>query len=191
MSDPAPPDDAASEPSPRAFCQATGVVFQVVGAIVVVATCCWGGINLFTETPIKPHDPQRRLVSVVDDSEPYQLWSMAAVCVCFTGGLAAGAIGLGLQHERPRSGRTAMLLAGVVAGFFWCYLVFGVMHPATGRLLVAGGSAAVWTVLFLLAGHSAELLKRFPPPAEAPWTERDEDDLRRAASPRPPDRMNP
>ncbi|MCZ6817185.1 MAG: hypothetical protein O7F76_10905, partial [Planctomycetota bacterium] len=89
------------------------------------------------------------------------------------------AVGIAMQHERPKSGRTAMGLSGATGSFFAAYLVFSVLNPAVGRLAVAGVMTLVWITLFLLAGHSAEQLKRFPPSADMPWSRRDEDDLQK------------
>lgn len=191
MSDPAPAREDRPAPNPRAFCQATGYIFLCVGGLLLVSSCCWGLIDVFVEQPIKPKDPQREVVKVLVDSESYQLWSMAALCVTIVAGLAATAVGISMQHERPKSARLGMVLSGALTLFFASYLFYSVINPALGRIAVAGVMALTWAMLFLLAGHSAEQLKRFPPSAEAPWTARDEDDLRRAEAPRPPDRTTP
>lgn len=179
MSDPSTLQDDQPESNPRAFCQASGVVFICVGGILLAGSCCWGSVALFFERPIQPKDPDRAVVAVLSDSEAYQLWTMATVYVTIVAGLAASAIGVALQHERPKSGRLAMAMSGAVALYFAGYLVFSILNPAFGRIAVSGVMTLVWAALFLLAGHSAELLKRFPPPADTAWTKRDEDDLQR------------
>ena len=179
MSDPSTVQDDPPQSNPRAFCQASGVIYICVGGILLAGSCCWGSIELVFERPIEPKDPDRAVVAVLDDSEPHQLWSMAAMCVTIVAGLAASAVGIAMQHERPKSGRTAMGLSGATGSFFAAYLVFSVLNPAVGRLAVAGVMTLVWITLFLLAGHSAEQLKRFPPSADKPWTRRDEDDLQK------------
>lgn len=175
-------------PSPRAFCHATGVVFQFAGVFLILSICCgWG----FAGSVVGPRPP-----AVVDDdpgaadSATARKWASGAVWINVAGGLGALAAGIGLHHERRRSGLLGMATAGASTAYFGCYLVYGILNPAAGRLVVAGVLFLVWGVLFLLAGHSAEILKRHPPPPDRPWTSRDEDDLRRRASLRRPDRTN-
>lgn len=195
-----PPQSTTESPSPRAFCQATGVVFQVVGFALCLGTCCLGfggALGGFLgvvdrETPITTQ-PAATSAPVVAVGSAVQLWHMAVVWGTFVGGLAAAAVGLWLQHERPASGRWAMLVAGVSAALAGAYLGFSLLvQPGAGRAITAAVLAAVWIVLFLLAGHSAELLKRFPPPVtDSRWTQSDEDALRKSASRRRRDKTNP
>ena len=180
--------DGATAPSPRAFCHATGVVFQFAGVFLILSICCgWG----FAGSVVGP----RPTVAVDDtpgaaDAETARNWASGAVWINVAGGLGALAAGIGLHHDRRRSGLLGMATAGASTVYFGCYLVYGVFNPAAGRLVVAGVMLLVWGILFLLAGHSAEILKRHPPPPDRPWTPRDEDDLRRRASLRRPDRTN-
>jgi len=195
-----PPQSPPDAPSPRAFCQATGVVFQVVGFALCLGTCCLGfGGSLGGFLGVVDREATATSQSVTTSApiiaagDAAQLWFMAVVWGTFVGGLAAAAVGLWLQFERPASGRWAMFVSGASAALAGAYLVFGLfVQPGAGRAITAAVLAAVWIVLFLLAGHSAELLKRFPPPVtDSRWTQSDEDALRKSASRRRRDKTNP
>lgn len=185
------PAGPESNPS-LAFCRGTGAAHQFFGLILVLGTCCWGFVYVFLEDPVKPVESGRTLVSVAADSPAYRLWGMTAFWLTFAGGLASAACGLGLQSERPGSGRIAMALSGGAGLFFWAYLAACIFwFPGAARIVIAAIMALAWTALFLLDGHCAELLRRHPPRSpDSTWTPADEDDLRRSASPHPPDRTS-
>ncbi len=187
-----PTNEPAPSPSPRAFCHATGLVFQSVGFALALGTCClWPAARCWQdELPFEGLQPP----AVFREAAPAELWAMVAVALTFVSGMALCVVGLGLQHDRRGSGRAAFWLTAAVAAFFWCYLGFAVFSfPAVGRIVTAAIMTALWNICFLLAGVSADQQKRLPPPrpSESAWTWRDEDDLRRNASPRSPDRTNP
>jgi hypothetical protein len=181
------PSGPALQPSPRAFCQATGVIFQVVGFAMAMSTCCWGFIGAGVISIDRPAATSMAAPS------PESQWFMVAAWATFIAGLGGCAVGLALQHERPFAGRACMIMAGAMAVLFWAYAAFTIFQfPGAVRIVTTIALATVWTVLFFLAGHSAELLARFPPTQpERPWTQRDEDDLRSGSSPHPPDKTNP
>jgi len=200
MSEPlAPQPDAeppAAGPSPRAFCQATGLIYQVVGFLFCIGTCCWGftasiggflGVGADSlSAPVTSAPTTSPAVS----GSAHVAWFTAAVWSTFVGGLAAAAVGLAMQHERRKSGRNGMIVSGIMSTIFLAYLVFSVaVQPSAGRAIGAGVLLAVWVAMFLLAGHSAELLRRFPPTTtDSEWTQFDEDAWRKSVSHRPRDR---
>ena len=197
----APNSDPAPSPSPRAFCQATGLIFQVVGFLLSIGTCCWGFsasvggfLGVAGDSLGSPTSQEAASVARTALSGPaHVIWFTVAVWASFAGGLGAAATGLAMQHERRTSGRNAMIVSGVMTAIFLAYSVFVIFwQPALMRGLGAGAMAALWLAMFLLAGHSAELLRRFPPPVtDSQWTQSDEDALRRSASHRRRDKTNP
>ncbi|OWY70418.1 hypothetical protein B7486_16660 [cyanobacterium TDX16] len=201
---PTPPESspAASEntgstptPSPRAFCQATGFIYQGVGVVLMLGSCCFWSFSGRVQEEARPTEAGRAIVEAAKDFAPQQFWAMGAVVLLFAGGLAIAALGLGLQHERPASASWAKWTTLAVAIYFWAYLWMStlVWERATARIALAAVMALAWTVLFLLAGASvAEMRKNPPEPksSQSQWTARDEDDLRRASSPHSPDKTN-
>lgn len=178
--------------NPRAFVHATGLVFQVVGFVLTVGTCCWwsfadrDGPELIQMRGARP-------VNVLDATPPAaKTWRMLATCASLAGGLAVTAVGIGFQHDLTRSGRPAKWITGGLSLYFIAYVVTAaICFPAWGRLLTATVFGVLWTVMFLLAGVSAETLRAHPPPKrDSEWSPRDEDDLRRASSHRPQDGTN-
>lgn len=196
-----PPSEPASSPSPRAFCQATGLIYQIVGFLLSIGTCCWGFsasiggfLGVAGDTLATPTSQQAESIARSALASPaHVIWFTAAVWATFAGGLGAAATGLAMQHERRKSARYAMIVSGIMTVVFLAYLVFTLFwQPALVRGLAAGAMLALWLSMFMLAGHSNELLKRFPPPAtDSQWTQSDEDALRRSASHRRRDRTNP
>lgn len=193
--EPKAPADATSSPHPpRAFCHATGFIYQSVGFLMAISTCCWWSFTGLTQDELRPTEAGRQVVEVAKDSAPTQRWALAAVCVLFIGGLWLVALGMGLQNDRLRSGRPAKWTTGLATLFFVAYLEMSafVWPASVARSVTTGVLAAIWGILFVLGGVSAEVLRRNPPtPRPSTWTPRDEDDLRKGLSPRSPDRTNP
>lgn len=201
MTDPTPPqpDAAPQPPSPRAFCQATGLIYQIVGFIFCIGTCCWGFtasiggfLGVGGDSLSAPVTTAPTATQPASTGGAHAAWFTAAVWSTFVGGLAAAAVGLAMQHERRKSGRNGMIVSGIMAAIFLGYLIFAIaIEPAVGRALGAAAMLALWIALFLLAGHSAELLRRFPPTTtDSEWTQFDEDAWRKSASHRRRDRTN-
>lgn len=201
MNDPASPDantksEVASGPSPRAFCHATGFIYQGVGMVLALGACCWWSFAGRIQDEVRPIDEERQVVELRTDAAPHQHWAMAGVVLSFVGGLGLAVLGLGLQHDRPASAPCAKWMTLIVAVFYWAYLLSAIflLPGAVTRVALPGIMAVVWTVLFLLAGVSHQQMRAHPPdPRSFPtaWTPRDEDDLRKALSPRSRDKTNP
>jgi len=189
------PASTDSSPSPRVFCQATGFIYQGVGVVLMLGSCCFWSFSGRVQDEAKPTEAGRVVVEAAKDFAPQQYWAMGAVVLLFAGGLAIAALGLGLQHERPASASWAKWTTLALAIYFWAYLWMAtlVWERATARIALAAIMALAWTVLFLLAGSSvAEMRKNPPDPKsfQSQWTARDEDELRKASSPRSPDKTN-
>lgn len=194
---PSPSDGASSPgqetPSPRAFCHATGFVYQSAGFLLALSTCCWWSFAGRFQAEARPAEANRRVVLLSEDATAAQKWSLAAVCVSFIGGLALTAAGIGLQSDRLRRGRGVMALTACAALFHWAYLITTAMTiGGVGRLLTGAALALAWTVFFLLAGVSHGVLQRHPPTRTPELlTSRDADALRNELSLRSRDKTNP
>ncbi len=186
--------ETESPPSPRAFSHATGYIFQSIGFLLAIGSCCWWSISGWVQDEI-PTRVEGQLVvpNINTEAASDQIWAMIAVPFSFVSALGLLVIGLGLHQDRLKTGRGPLLLTAIAALYFWTYLGFAIVQfPATGRITLVAIMALIWTACALLAGVSAEELKRVPPlkRSETAWTSRDEDDLRNALSPRSPDRTS-
>ncbi|HPF40455.1 MAG TPA: hypothetical protein P5081_08130 [Phycisphaerae bacterium] len=187
-----PTDVSSSEPIKRPFTRATGFIFQSVGFILTMSTCCvWPASHWWQS--YQPDTDIRAMERPLESARPEQVWAMTSVAGAFLGGMLLLVIGLGLQHDRMRTGRAAMAVTGVAAAYFLVYLGMCVWRfPEPFRIVIAAAMGLIWVVMFTLAGVSADELRRNPPtPSERGWTSIDEDDLRTIASHRRRDRTNP
>jgi len=153
------------DPSPRAFSIGTGYVFQTIGFVLVIGTCClWSLSSHLIELTVLP---------VTDWVDRLFLGNItgtiAAVdVVCsFLGGRALIAAGLGLQTEKSASGVPAMIIAGLLALVFLGSTVLLVaFERAWLPAIVTGALGIIHILLAALAGHSVSILRRFPPPPD-------------------------
>jgi hypothetical protein len=133
--EPEGPTDAAS--IPRAFCHATGFLYQGVGFLMSLCTCCWWSFTGLTQQELRPSEPNRQVVEVAKDATPQLRWAMVAVCLLFAGGLWLTALGMGLQNDRFRTGRAAKWTTGPVALFFLVYLGMSVFSWKASAIRIA------------------------------------------------------
>lgn len=161
---PQPPPD---EPSPRAFATASGFVFQVIGVILLFGSCCvWSlGRGLFAtdatgqtgETWLGAFAGGRLSVAV----------AAVSLATTLVGGLGLIAAGVGLQNEKRGSGTLALVVTGFLGVIWWTAAILSVFNTRVwGHAIIAGIFAVIATVLFFLAGHSAQVLRRHPPPKD-------------------------
>lgn len=151
--------------SPRAFAIGTGVVFQTAGGILLFGACLFWGITAWAVPSVS-----KPLANWTDffrgEHLPSALMTVALLGTLL-GGAALLAVGVGLQGERPSSGRAAMLVTALLTV---CYVIVAVTYVvALGHYLAAFVVIALGllsAVLFMLAGHSASILREFPPPAD-------------------------
>lgn len=152
-------------PPPRAFVTTTGYAYQLVGMIYLLAF----GFYWVASGRIQATAPVR-IDSVADYFAPGNVLltvTMVMILSGVAGGLAMVTLGIGLQGEQRWSGLGAMFVVGSLAVIGSIGAVLYIIHgPAWGRAVLAGGWSAVNTILFLLAGHSAWILKRNPPPKD-------------------------
>lgn len=173
-------------PPPRAFVTATGYTYQLVGMIYLLAFGFYWVISGRVQAKASV-----RIDSLVDYFAPGNVLltvTMVMILSGVAGGLAMVTLGIGLQGERRWSGVGAMIVVGSLAVIGSIGAVLYIMHgPAWGRAVVAGGWSVMNTVLFLLAGNSASILKRNPPPKDQnfvddAWLERYERERRESRS---------
>ncbi len=158
--------DAAPPASPRAFATTTGLVFQVVGIVYVLVAGGYWLVSGRVQTPVA--NPVDSLSDYISHPQNILLAATTAnILVAVAGGMAMVAFGVGLQGEQRRSGTGAMIVSAFVAmvGLI-TIVVYIVWGPAWLRAAVTAVHVVVASVLFLLAGQSASVLKRYPPPED-------------------------
>lgn len=155
---------STEDSSQRCFAVVTGYLFNVIGIVLILSTCF---LLLLSGWIIAPWDaPVDRWADLLTPQRISATLAGAGLIVSFVGGAGLIATGVGLQGERPSSGWPAMMVAGVLAASHIVMVVLACVLG--GAWAVAGVSAllvVVFTVLFLLAGHSAAILRQYPPPA--------------------------
>lgn len=158
-----PADVSSDGPHPRAFVTATGFIFQIAGLVLAGGGCClWSASGCLQRERAVP------ITSVMDyfrsDARGATI-GMIAVTGSFVAGLGLLAAGIGLQGERPAAGRWAVAVTALLALLWWgsgVALLF--VAAELWQLGLAALLAAISTVLFLLAGNSARILRLHPPP---------------------------
>lgn len=183
---------ADERPSPRAFCHATGYVYQALGFFLSIVMCCTWPANCWQE-PIAATQPADIQNATSFNAPANEQWALGSVAISFVGGLLLIVVGFGLQHDRLKTARGALVLTVLVGAYYWVYLGYSIVwFPGVGRIIVSGIFALVWSICFLLAGVSNEQLRAHPPTrSEQSWTSRDEDEFRSRLSPDSRDRTNP
>jgi hypothetical protein len=153
-------------PSPRAFASACGFVFQAVGATLFLASCClWAASDKVFQIERGAGDAGF-LTQLADAGSAMPVVTLGMV-LTLVGGLGLAATGIGLQGERPRSGGAGM----IAAGFFTAaqVVVAGLLIQRSGAwapAIMPGLLAVIGLVLFMMAGYSRQLIRRFPPPTD-------------------------
>ena len=136
--------DPPATPGQRAFATATGAVFQVAGSIFAFGSCCFLSISGLVFSPAS--SPAEHWFSYLSGDRFETAMATLQIVVSLVGGLGmwssgllvlcyGAAIAVRLNHGSPLPGLIAPVVMGVVT-----------------------------TALFLLAGHSRQILQRFPPP---------------------------
>lgn len=153
-----------NRPLPRAFATATGVVYQIVGVVYFFASAAYWLASGRLHAPAAV-----RVDTFAAFFAPANLLRTVAtanVLAAVAGGLAMIAFGVGLQGEQPRSGVGAMCTSGVLLLIAVASAVVCAVMGAWLSLIVLVPLTLANGVLFMLAGHSASVLKRFPPPPD-------------------------
>jgi hypothetical protein len=155
-----------SEPgsNPRAFAIGTGAVLQTVGTLLALGGCClWSTSNYF----LRPADvPAARWSDFLFANPIAAAWTIGML-TSFVGGIGLIAAGVGLQGERASSGRIALFVSGTMTLIFVGVALWLVIaHAAYLTAITPLALAVICGFLFALSGHSAAILKRFPPPED-------------------------
>lgn len=154
--------DQSAQQEATAFVSATGYCFQGIGLVFTLGGCClWSVSGCFQQqAPLRATS----FAEFAGSADRVQIIEMIDMVVTFAGGLGLLAAGIGLQGEAPKSGRWALIVSGVLAAT-WIGSVpaFVLAGAGVGRIIMAVVLAVVTTILFLLAGNSARLLKLHPP----------------------------
>ncbi len=152
-------------PTPRAFATATGAVFQVIGSIFAFGSCCILSISGLVFAPAS--QPAEQWFAYLSGDRFETAMATLQIVVSLVGGLGLVAAGIGMQSERPRSGAVGMWSSGVLMLGYGAAIAARLVHgsPIPG-LIAPVVMGVVTTGLFLLAGHSRQILRRFPAPAD-------------------------
>lgn len=155
--------------------------------VLALGTCCWWSFAARIQDEVRPTTQATgALVDITRDASTQQIASMGAACLSLIGGLTLCVLGLGVQHGKRNSGRWLKWSCGLIALYFWWFLIMSVFaFPfMIARVILGVAMALAWTGLFLLVGAAVHELAAMPAmPADSQWTQRDEDDLRRGGSP--------
>lgn len=163
---PHPENASTAQASARKTVQAVGQAFQAVGALFVLGSCLVWVLSAWTFRAAK-RPPSHWLEYLSGEHLPAAALTVG-IFTTLVGGIGLGAVGMGLQGERPTSGRAAVVVTTVLAGLYWGLFFLLLLAPAGSWLfaLVAAVLAVGSTILISLAAHSADLLRRFPPPTD-------------------------
>lgn len=158
-----PPRHRDAGSNPRTFAIGTGAVLQTVGTLLALGGCClWSTSNYF----LRPADgPAARWSDFLFANPAAAAWTIGML-TSFVGGIGLIAAGVGLQGERASSGRIAMFVSGTMTLIFVGLVVWLVIHAAYLAALTPLALAVICGFLLALSGHSASILKHFPPPED-------------------------
>lgn len=163
MTDPCQQSD---DPSLRSFVTATGYIFQIVGLAFAGGGCLLWTLTGYLETQLD--EPIAGVSDYFQSSARVMAISLACITTTCVAGFGLLATGLGMQGERPGSGRWGMVIAAILVmvwlaggiGLWW-------ISAPIWKIIVSAAFAGVGTMLFMLAGNSARILKLHPPPEDA------------------------
>jgi hypothetical protein len=160
-------------PNPRAFAQASGFVFQIVGWSMIAGGCCIGpaiGALLGSSSMIYNSPGQWW-----HDSPANQRLIALNIILLGVAGLALAVLGLGLAQERRGSATGCVVVTGLMAVAWWaCTIAAGLLDFDFSKiaLLLLNVAIALGTaILFVMALTSLRVMRLHPPPPDEPVTE--------------------
>lgn len=156
-------NDDGSASSPRAFAIGTGSVFQTVGSVFLLGSCCFWSLS--GRVVARASQPAAHWGEYLTGDRLPAAVLMIGVVTTLIGGIGLVGVGIGLTGERPGSGRAGLLLTAVMGIIYSAATVLLALYGDSWlQCLPAAAFTAGTLVLFLLAAHSASVLSRFPPP---------------------------
>lgn len=155
----------ASAPPPRAFAQGVGILFQTVGCLLFLSTCCVCSSSFLWDPIPGAHEAPADFTETVSD--PARRGLFTTIMSVSAGGAALAAFGLGLQSDRKRAASAATATCAVLIGV----LLFAATDLWRGD---AGWTARGWNLAMialhvLLLGFAVAAwrdVKRSPPTGE-------------------------
>jgi hypothetical protein len=159
--DPLPADEGASR---RSLVVGAGLLFQAVGTIMALGSCCLWSLS-GQWLPAANQVPESWWQYFNGETQSTALIAMDMI-ITVLGGLAILGAGIGLYGERRRSGLLATWLTVILAVWYAASAVALFLMNTWAAGLIAAGLAALMALLLPLAVHSAAVLRRFPPPAD-------------------------
>lgn len=154
-------------PPPRAFAQGVGTVFQVAGVLLFLTTafaCCGSGL-LSREWATQSRFAMEGL-RLADGHPPVYTVARAVTICVFSSvffGIAAAAVGLGLQAEHRSAATVAVVLSAVASLFFLAHLAFALAVRSGFLMLVLGAGSVGFLILLALAIGAFREMRRTPP----------------------------
>ena len=107
------PGEQSNDPSLRSFVTATGYIFQVVGLAFAGGGCLLWTLTGYLEPTLD--EPIAVVGDYFQSSARVMAINLACIATTCVAGLGLLATGLGMQGERPGSGRWAMVIAAILA----------------------------------------------------------------------------
>ena len=148
---------------PRAFVSGTGLVFQTVGAVFALGACGFWSLSGHLEPLTRVEIESWRDLLTPEHAGIAAL--AAGLLTTFVGGIAIGAIGIGLTGHTRRSGVLGSIVTACMTTIYLvitCVLAWD--RGISVGTCVGCAFAMVGAGLLAMTAHSASLLRRFPPP---------------------------
>lgn len=173
MAQPTNADYQAPPPNPRAFAQASGFVFQVVGWFMILGGCCIGpAVGALLGSSEMIYQTPRQWWH---DSPPNQRLVALNIILLGVAGLALAVLGLGLAQERRGGAVGCVIVTGLMALAWWACAVAAFLldfdFSAIALLLLNIAIALGTAILFVMALTSLRVMRLHPPPPDEPVTE--------------------
>ena len=158
----------------------TGYVFQGAGTVLMLVGGFFWVLSGFVIDSVD--EAPRRWTDYLAGDRLAPALAAIGIVASVVGGLAIATAGIGLHQDRPSSGRFALAVTALLSITYWTVgLLLLIVCGAWAAGTVAVIMALCSTVMFLLAGQSAGLQRRFPPPAHNVITSQELAELRESS----------
>lgn len=152
-----------SQPSPRDFVINTGYVFQLVGFVFGLGACCfWSFSGRAMEQTTSPAAQWSDFL--IGEHASAAILTLGVVTTMI-GGAGLVALSVGLQGEKPGSGKAAVVLSTLLTAIYAALLILSFLNESSwSSRITMGAFALITATLVPLAIRSASILREFPPP---------------------------